>query len=163
VARFADLARLPDSIARDWTVLLGWPRGTGDTARRPVYLVRREPLLTGLRFSQLEPVRYTGEDPSLAGDWYVAATLDSGLVSEFALVTTAMSGKRLALVFDGLVCSAPRIGMPIANGSFVIAIPGMKELQAQAMVSALEAGAQGAAVQVLEAGTFRYRSAEAED
>jgi preprotein translocase subunit SecD len=79
----------------------------------------------------------------------VQFTLDSGGTRRFAEVTQANVGKRVAVVFDGKVLSAPVIRTPILGGTGYIE-GGFTEEQATAMTILLRGGELPGRLRVVE-------------
>lgn len=78
------------------------------------YLVKKEAALTG---DVLQDARVEIDE---MGGPAVGVTLDSKGAREFDLITAASVGKRMAIVLDGKVYSAPRINERISGGRAII-------------------------------------------
>ena len=119
-------------------------RETGQIVRRVPYLVHREAALTG---DSLTDARV--EIGDRFNESYVSVTFDSVGAKAFDRLTAANVGKRLAIVLDGVIHSAPVIQERIPGGR--AQITGRFTLEeAQDLAIALRAGALPAPVKVLE-------------
>lgn len=78
------------------------------------FLVKKDPALTG---DVLQDARVEIDE---MGGPAVGVTLDSKGAREFDLITAANVGKRMAIVLDGKVYSAPRINERISGGRAII-------------------------------------------
>ncbi|MFQ5894635.1 MAG: protein translocase subunit SecD [Nitrospinota bacterium] len=119
-------------------------RGTGQVLRRTPILVRREIVLTG---ETLTDARV--QIGSRFNEPYVSVSFDSVGAQVFDQVTAANVGRRLAIVLDGVVQSAPVIQERIGGGQ--AQITGRFTLEeARDLAIALRAGALPAPVRVQE-------------
>ena len=108
------------------------------------YLVRKEVLLTG---EFLTDARVSID--TQYNEPYVSITFDSTGSKIFERVTTANKGKRLAIVLDGNVHSAPNINEPISGGKAQITGSFSME-EATDLAIVLRAGALPAPVTVVQ-------------
>jgi len=108
------------------------------------YLVKKEVLLTG---ELLTDARVAID--SQYNEPYVSITLDSAGSKIFERITTANTGKRLAIVLDGNVHSAPNINEPISGGRAQITGRFTME-EAADLAIVLRAGALPAPVTVVQ-------------
>ncbi|MBI3128870.1 MAG: protein translocase subunit SecD [Candidatus Tectomicrobia bacterium] len=120
---------------------------TGQTVRQTPLIVKREALLTG---DNLTDARV--EIGDRFNQPYVSVAFDSLGAQTFDRVTAANVGKRLAIVLDGVVYSAPVIQERISGGRAQITGSFTIE-EARDLAIALRAGALPAPVQVLEERT----------
>ncbi|MEE9276209.1 MAG: protein translocase subunit SecD [bacterium] len=117
---------------------------SGQIIRRTPFLVKRETVLTG---DNLTDARV--EIGDRFNESYVSITFDSVGAKSFDRLTAANVGRRLAIVLDGVIYSAPVIQERISGGR--AQITGRFTLdEAQDLAIALRAGALPAPVEVLE-------------
>lgn len=113
----ADKARL--KVPPDEEILFGPPENEEGKQIRRVYVVKKKAQLTGNEIDgkSVKAAPYQGNEPQYSGTWVV----EMGLLREgqykFAEVTGKNVGMRLAIVFDGMVKSAPNIKERIPPGS----------------------------------------------
>lgn len=118
----------------------------------PVYLVSKDAELTGETITDATPQPGSSYDPGSFGKFEVSLTLNSEGARTFSRVTGANIGKRLAIVLDGKVHSAPTIQTKIRDGrARITGLESMEEAQDLAVV--LKAGALPAPVRLLEERT----------
>jgi len=115
-----------------------------------VYLLKSEPELVGTRLRRAEPAIYQGADLERANTWVVNFELDREGAAKFAQVTGRNVGRRLAIVLDGVVRSAPRIQERIPNGRGQITLNDRRGDKAKDLSIVLNSGALPAPVQVVE-------------
>lgn len=120
----------------------------GKVAR--VYMLKSEPELVGTRLRRAEPAIYQGADLERANTWVVNFELDREGAAKFAQVTGRNVGRRLAIVLDGVVRSAPRIQERIPNGRGQITLNDRRGDKAKDLSIVLNSGALPAPVQVVE-------------
>ncbi len=118
-------------------------RKEGAGAKTP-YLVKKEVLLTG---DSLTDARVAID--SRYNEPYVSLTFDANGARIFERITTENTNKRLGIVLDGSVYSAPNIREPIAGGKAQIT-GGFTHEQASDLAIVLRAGALPAPVSVVQ-------------
>jgi preprotein translocase subunit SecD len=121
--------------------------GRSETGRRQAYLVERRTLMTGdvLTDASVSP-------GSATEGMAVEFVLDARGAKQFGQVTTASVGRRLAIVLDGMVESAPTIREPITGGRGQIT--GRFDFkEAQDLANVLRNGALPAPLKLLEERT----------
>lgn len=119
---------------------------------RPLYLVKKEPELTGAAIKDARHTIGSGSNPQLAGRPIVLIELNRQGARKFAIVTAANVGKRLAIVLDNVVQSAPVIRERIPSGR--AQITGLESLdEAKELAIVLRAGALPAPVKIVEERT----------
>src|SRR5258705_204236 len=84
--------------------------------RKVPYVVQKRTLLTGAELTRAE----VQADPNSLGNWQVAIEFTAAGTRIFGELTEQNVGKRLAIVLDGNVYSAPRINERIPSGRAVI-------------------------------------------
>ena len=116
--------------------------------RKVPYVVQRRTLLTGAELTRAE----VQADPNSLGNWQVAIEFTSAGTRIFGELTEQNVGKRLAIVLDGNVYSAPRINERIPSGRAVITGHFTVD-DARDLAIVLRAGALPAPVVLLEERT----------
>jgi len=147
-----------DSRSAEWAMQHGMPAGhevlqgrEGPGGRVPpgeeaAYLLRRQPLMTGEGLVDARVVSSQFNQPE------VSLTFDSRGARQFERITGEYTKRRLAIVLDGVVYSAPVIQDRISGGRAVINGIGSHD-EARDLAVALRAGALPAPVSVLEERT----------
>jgi len=116
----------------------------GQALYRPLFVLQARPFLTGERLEEA----IAGRDPMTA-ETIVQFQLDRRGGREFEAVTAENIGKRIAIVLDTLVHSAPVVNSRIgANGQITLGQAPMTEAQDLALV--LRAGAFAAPLEIIE-------------
>lgn len=115
-----------------------------------VYLLKSEPEIIGTRLRRAEPAIYQGGDLERANTWVVNFELDREGAAKFSQVTGRNVGKRLAIVLDGVVRSAPRIQERIPNGRGQITMNDRRGDKAKDLSIVLNSGALPAPLEVVE-------------
>ena len=116
--------------------------------RKVPYVVQKRTLLTGAELTRAE----VQADPNSLGNWQVAIEFTSAGTRIFGELTEQNVGKRLAIVLDGNVYSAPRINERIPSGRAVITGHFTVD-DARDLAIVLRAGALPAPVVLLEERT----------
>src|SRR2546421_10549097 len=118
------------------------------TERKIPYVVQKRALLTGAELTRAE----VQADPNSMGNWQVAIEFTATGTRIFGEVTEQNVGKRLAIILDGTVSSAPRINERIPGGRAVITGQFTVD-DARDLAIVLRAGALPAPVVILEERT----------
>jgi preprotein translocase subunit SecD len=116
--------------------------------RKVPYVVQKRTLLTGAELTRAE----VQADPNSLGNWQVAIEFTAAGTRIFGEITEQNVGKRLAIVLDGNVYSAPRINERIPSGRAVITGHFTVD-DARDLAIVLRAGALPAPVVLLEERT----------
>ncbi len=117
-----------------------------------IYLVEKQPELTGETITDAFAQPGSGYDPGSFGKFEVSLTFNDEGARTFSRVTGANLGKRLAIVLDNKVHSAPTIQAKIRDGrARITGLESMDEAKDLAVV--LKAGALPAPVKLLEERT----------
>jgi protein-export membrane protein SecD len=136
-------------IPKGYEFLWGKTQSVDGNVFRPLYLLRKEVVLTG---AQLKTARHdigTGTNPNIANKPIVHLSFNRQGAARFAAITGQNIGKRLAIVLDSLVQSAPVIQERIPGGNAMITgIESLEEAKELAVV--LRAGALPAPVKIIE-------------
>jgi SecD/SecF fusion protein len=101
-------------------ILLGKVSPDDPFGARPLYFLYDQVELTGASLKSADVRIGQGMDPKLAGKPYVGLEFDNEGAKIFSKVTGQSIGKRLAIVLDNIVHSAPRINDKIRTGSAMI-------------------------------------------
>ncbi len=112
---------------------------------RTLYLVKREASLTGAAVVDARPG--PGTDP---GEVKVDLTMTRRARGRWAQVTGANVGRRIAIVLDRIVQSAPVVRERIASGRSEISMAGARMEEARDLAIVLKAGALPAPVMIVE-------------
>jgi preprotein translocase subunit SecD len=116
--------------------------------RKVPYVVQKRTLLTGAELTRAE----VSADPNSLGNWQVAIEFTTAGTRIFGELTEQNVGKRLAIILDGNVYSAPRINERIPSGRAVITGHFTVD-DARDLAIVLRAGALPAPVVLLEERT----------
>jgi preprotein translocase subunit SecD len=122
-------------------------RETKAESKQPM-VVEKRTLLTGAELTRAE----VQADPNSPGNWQVAIEFTATGARVFGEVTEQNVGRRLAIILDGVVSSAPRINERIPGGRAVITGQFTVE-EARDLAIVLRAGALPAPVVTLEERT----------
>jgi protein-export membrane protein SecD len=138
-----------DKIPTGYELLFGKLRTEGGMTFRPIYLVDQD---TPIKGGDLKGARHSigsGQDVQTANMPVVSMEFNRRGAARFANITGTNVGKRLAIVLDGVVQSAPVIRERIPGGQAQITgIPSMDEAKEIAVV--LTSGALPAPLNILE-------------
>ena len=148
---FSQMLHEADSIMpKEWMFLFGAPEVSQGRRVRPLYMLKREPELTGSSITDARPSPYQGSDPNLANSWIVSLRFDRKDAGKFATITGRNVGKRLAIVLDNVVKSAPVIRERIPGGEAMITTGDVNPDKAKDLAIVLRSGALPAPVMVSE-------------
>mgnify|MGYP001119862554 CR=1 FL=1 len=114
-----------------------------------LYLLKKEPELSGETIRDAEHRPYQGSDLQYTGAWMVDIEFKREAARLFASVTGKNIGKRLAIVLDDIVQSAPYIKERIPQGKAVIT-GNFKAEEARDLAIVLRAGALPAPLKIIE-------------
>lgn len=117
------------------------------------YVVKKAPELSGAVVTEAKQDIYQGMDPGMAGRPIVTLKMTPEGSKRWAVVTGANVSKRIAVVLDDKVQSAPNIIEKISGGN--TQITGMDNLEeAKSLAIALRAGSLPAPVHIIEERTI---------
>lgn len=117
------------------------------------YVIKKAPELSGAVVTEAKQDIYQGMDPGMAGRPIVTLKMTPDGSKRWAVVTGANVGKRIAVVLDDKVQSAPNIIEKISGGN--TQITGMDNLEeAKSLAIALRAGSLPAPVHIIEERTI---------
>lgn len=114
-----------------------------------LYLLKKEPELTGETIRNAQHRPYQGAELQYTGAWMVEIEFKREAARLFASVTGKNIGKRLAIVLDDIVQSAPYIRERIPQGKAVIT-GNFKAEEARDLAIVLRAGALPAPLKIAE-------------
>ncbi len=121
----------------------------GKPARR-IYVLKNKVELTGDAIMDARPSPYQGNEAQLQGTWIVSLNLHPKYARKFAKITGDNIGKRLAIVLDGVVKSAPTIRSRIPTGEAMITTNEKDPDKSKDLAIVLRSGALPAPVKIAE-------------
>lgn len=133
-----------------YEILLGAPERHEDRTIRRVYVLKAEPEMLGSAIKDARPAPYQGSEPGLANTWIVSLKLERKDAATFAQVTGRNIGRRLAIVLDNVVKSAPVIQSRIPDGNAMITTNDVNPDDARDLAIVLRSGALPAPVNIVE-------------
>jgi protein-export membrane protein SecD len=137
-----------------------WPEGyeflfgpseavEGSPVRR-LYMLKAEPEMLGSAIKDARPAPYSGSEPGQANTWIVQLDLGRKEAAVFAQVTGRNIGRRLAIVLDNVVKSAPVIESRIPDGHAMITTNDVNPDESRDLAIVLRSGALPAPVRIVE-------------
>ncbi|HTW90366.1 MAG TPA: protein translocase subunit SecD [bacterium] len=137
-----------------------WPQGyefrfgpseavEGSAVRR-LYMLKAEPEMLGSAIKDARPAPYNGSEPGLTNTWIVSLRLGRKDAAVFAQVTGRNIGRRLAIVLDDIVKSAPTIQTRIPDGNAMITTNDVNPDNSRDLAIVLRSGALPAPVNIVE-------------
>ncbi|MGB9590728.1 MAG: preprotein translocase subunit SecD, partial [Candidatus Hydrothermia bacterium] len=136
-------------IPSGYTFVWGKTEEGGANKFRRLYLVKAEPEITGAYVTDSKVTVGGSNDPQTANKPVVILGFNRQGAARFAQITGRNVGKRLAIILDGTVYSAPVIRERISGGS--AQITGMESMdEAKELSVVLKAGALPAPVNIVE-------------
>jgi SecD/SecF fusion protein len=137
-----------------------WPQGyeflfgpseahEGNPVRR-LYMMKAEPEMLGSAIKDARPAPYQGSEPGLTNTWIVSLKLGRKDAAVFAQVTGRNIGRRLAIVLDNVVKSAPVIQSRIPDGNAMITTNEVNPDESRDLAIVLRSGALPAPVNIVE-------------
>jgi SecD/SecF fusion protein len=121
----------------------------GSPVRR-LYMLKAEPEMLGSAIKDARPAPYQGSEPGLANTWIVSLKLGRKDAAVFAQVTGRNIGRRLAIVLDNVVKSAPVIQTRIPDGNAMITTNEVNPDESRDLAIVLRSGALPAPVNIVE-------------
>ncbi len=121
----------------------------GSPVRR-LYMLKAEPEMLGSAIKDARPAPYQGSEPGLANTWIVSLKLGRKDATVFAQVTGRNIGRRLAIVLDNVVKSAPVIQSRIPDGNAMITTNEVNPDESRDLAIVLRSGALPAPVNTIE-------------
>ncbi len=148
----AALDRARDIIPGDIQILFGPKETYEGRAVKRLYILKKEAELTGEVIRDARHEQASGQDLQHLGFWQVNFELKREAARKFATITGKNVNKRLAIVLDGIVQSAPAILQRIPGGKASITGQFTAE-QARDLAIVLRAGALPAPLKIVEERT----------
>ncbi|MEO0226814.1 MAG: protein translocase subunit SecD [candidate division WOR-3 bacterium] len=145
----AYLKEAEEMIPDDLEFLFG-PKETyqGKEVKR-IYLLKKDPEMTGETIKDATHTPYQGTELQYTGSWIVELEFKREAARRFATITGKNIGKRLAIVLDNIVQSAPYIRERIPQGRAMIS-GNFRAEEARDLAIVLRAGALPAPLRVIE-------------
>jgi protein-export membrane protein SecD len=134
----------------DYEFLFGPAEAYEGREVRRLYMLKAEPEMLGSAIKDARPAPYQGSDPSLANTWIVSLKLGKKDAAVFAQVTGRNIGRRLAIVLDDIVKSAPVIQNRIPDGNAMITTNEVNPDESRDLAIVLRSGALPAPVNIIE-------------
>lgn len=120
---------------------------------RRMYLCRKKADLTGEIIRDARHEQASGQDLQYLGSWQISLELKREAARQFASITGKNVGKRLAIVLDDIVQSAPSISERIPHGRARI-VGRFSAEQSRDLAIVLRAGALPAPLRIVEERTI---------
>jgi protein-export membrane protein SecD len=120
------------------------------SAIRRLYMLKAEPEMLGSAIKDARPSPYSGSEPGMANTWIVSLRLGRKDAAVFAQVTGRNIGRRLAIVLDDIVKSAPVIQSRIPDGNAMITTNNTNPDESRDLSIVLRSGALPAPVNIIE-------------
>lgn len=149
----AALIKQAQSVIPEDVQFLFGPRETyeGREVRR-LYLCKQKAYLTGEIIRDARAEQASGQELQYIGSWQITLELKREAARQFASITGKNVGKRLAIVLDDIVQSAPSISERIPHGRARI-VGRFTAEQARDLAIVLRAGALPAPLKIVEERT----------
>lgn len=144
------LAGTQEYWPEDYEFLFGPAEPQEGREVRRLYMLKAEPEMLGSAIKDARPAPYQGSDPSLANTWIVSLKLGKKDAAVFAQVTGRNIGRRLAIVLDDIVKSAPVIQNRIPDGNAMITTNEVNPDESRDLAIVLRSGALPAPVNIVE-------------
>ncbi len=144
------VSQLDTTILGEWQILFGPLEFYQGRKIRRVYVVKREPEITGASVASAEIHPYSGSETGLANTWVVGLKLKKADAKKFASITGRNVGKRLAIILDKTVRSAPVIKERIPSGEAMITTGEINPDKAKEIAIVIKSGALPAPVLISE-------------
>ncbi|HEX7320991.1 MAG TPA: protein translocase subunit SecD [bacterium] len=116
---------------------------------RRIYVLKKEPEMTGEAIRDARHQPYQGSELQYTGSWYIEMEFKRDAARRFATITGKNINKRLAIVLDNMVQSAPVIRERIPQGRAMISGQ-FKADEARDLAIVLRAGALPAPLKIVE-------------
>ncbi|MEO0088353.1 MAG: protein translocase subunit SecD [candidate division WOR-3 bacterium] len=141
---------LDTTILGEWQILFGPLEPYQGKMIRRVYVIKKEPELTGAAVASAEIHPYSGPEAGLANTWVVGLKLKKQDAKKFASITGRNIGRRLAIILDKTVRSAPVIKERIPSGEAMITTGEINPDKAKEIAIVIKSGALPAPVIISE-------------
>jgi protein-export membrane protein SecD len=152
---YQEFKRLLEGTREYWPdgyeFLFGSPEEFEGRGVRRLYMMKAEPEMYGSAIKDARPAPYQGSSPSMMNTWIVSLKLERKDAVKFSQVTGRNIGRRLAIVLDGVVKSAPVIESRIPpDGNAMITTNDVNPDDARDLAIVLRSGALPAPVEIVE-------------
>jgi len=151
---YAEFKMLLERARPDWPegyeFLFGPSEAVEGSPVRRLYMLKAEPEMLGSAIKDARPAPYQGSEPGLANTWIVSLKLGRKEAAVFAQVTGRNIGRRLAIVLDNVVKSAPVIQSRIPDGNAMITTNDVNPDESRDLSIVLRSGALPAPVRIVE-------------
>ena len=137
------LERVQPYWPEGYEFLFGPSEAVEGSAVRRLYMLKAEPEMYGPVIEDAQPAPYEGSDASLANTWIVSFKLGRKDAAVFAQVTSRSIGRRIAIVLDSVVQSAPVVQTRIPEGNGMITTNNANEEEARHLSVLLRTGMLG--------------------
>ncbi|MEO0097875.1 MAG: protein translocase subunit SecD, partial [candidate division WOR-3 bacterium] len=141
---------LDTTILGEWQIFFGPLEPYQGRMIRKVYVIKKEPEITGAAVASAEIHPYSGTEAGLANTWVVGLKLKKQDAKKFASITGRNVGKRLAIILDKTVRSAPVIRERIPSGEAMITTGEVNPDKAKEIAIVIKSGALPAPVIISE-------------
>ena len=154
-ADYQEFKRLLEGVRKYWPedyeFLFGSSEEYEGRGVRRLYMMKVEPEMYGSAIKDARPAPYQGSSPSMMNTWIVSLKLERKDAVLFSQVTGRNIGRRLAIVLDGVVKSAPVIESRIPpDGNAMITTNDVSPDNARDLAIVLRSGALPAPVEIVE-------------
>jgi len=146
------LAKAQEVIPEDLEFLFGPKEVVQGREVKKIYLMKKKAELTGEAIRDARHQPSSGRDLQHLGSWQISLEFKREAARKFASITGKNINKRLAIILDNVVQSAPFIQERIPNGRAVITGTFTAE-QARDLAIVLRAGALPAPLKIVEERT----------
>uniref|UniRef100_A0A7C4XLA1 Protein translocase subunit SecD n=1 Tax=candidate division WOR-3 bacterium TaxID=2052148 RepID=A0A7C4XLA1_UNCW3 len=143
------IAQAESIIPEDLEFLFGPKESYQGREVKRLYLLKKEPEMTGETIKDARHAPYQGPELQYAGAWIVELEFKRDAARRFATITGRNIGKRLAIVLDNIVQSAPYIKERIPQGRAQIS-GNFRAEEARDLAIVLRAGALPAPLKIAE-------------
>ncbi len=150
IEKYLSLEEVKNVIPKDVEFLFSKVREENGTKYKLIYIVQKQPVLTGEALVDAKMGIGTYKNPTAPK---VDLTMKPEARRKWARITGANIGRLIAIVLDGVVRSAPRVVERIATGNSMIEMPGADIKDAQDLALILRAGALPAPLKPIEERT----------
>ncbi|MEO0137598.1 MAG: protein translocase subunit SecD [candidate division WOR-3 bacterium] len=143
------IAQAQEIIPKEWQFYFGPKEHYQGKEIKRLYLLKKEPELSGEMIRDAQHRPYQGAELQYTGSWIVEIEFRREAARLFASVTGKNIGRRLAIVLDDVVQSAPYIRERIPQGKAIIT-GNFKAEEARDLAIVLKAGSLPAPLKIVE-------------
>lgn len=146
------IAQAQEVIPADVQIAFGPKETVGGQSVKRMYLLKKEAEMKGDAIRDAQHLPYQGQELQYSGSWIIDLEFKREAARQFATITGKNIGKRLAIVLDNIVQSAPYIRERIPQGKAMISGRFTAD-EARDLAIVLRAGALPAPLKVIEERT----------